>query len=102
MDCNIRIADIGKQTVDVYLPANKTYTIEIDYPFDEPGYFDIKTNSGMGFANLLTHIRKAYDKQYAAAKKSKTNGYWHGMEDLYLEGINVDHKTKKITLDIGS
>ena len=36
------------------------------------------------------------------AEANDEDGYWHGIEDLVIEGINVNHKTKKIELMIGS
>jgi hypothetical protein len=88
---------------DVHLKSNSSYTLIIDYPFEKPGTFKVKTGArGMGTAGLLHIIGKSYIKQYANAEKDDEQGYWHGIGDLVIEGIKVNHKKKLITLDVGS
>lgn len=88
---------------DISLLPNETYVLTIDYPFNKEGEFKIKTsNKGMGFFGLLSHIYKSYIKQYENAENDDDNGYWHGIGDLVIEGIHIDHSKKTITLDIGS
>lgn len=103
--CNVRVEDIeywGKG--DIYLLPNKEYTLTIDYPFSKPGYFKIRTKSGerTGFGEIIKFIYKSYLKQYDSVDEDGDNGYWHGIEDLTIEQISVDHKKKKITIDVGS
>jgi hypothetical protein len=86
---------------DFQLPPNEIYTLVIDYPFDCERRYQIKTGKGMGLAGVFKHIGKAYEKTYADANKGN-NGYWHGIEDLHLEEIKVNHKKKLITLSVGS
>lgn len=104
IDCNIRVDDLefwkGKE---FHLLPNSDYILIIDYPFYKHGEFKVKTNkNGMGLIQLLSHIRKAYDKQYISAETDPENGYWHAIEDLLIEGIDVDHTKKTIKLCVGS
>ena len=99
---NLHIMDIEYWgSGDILLPAKQVYALTIDYPFNDAGHFPIKTGKGLGFVGLMKLIYKYYVKHYANVEKDG-NGYWHGMEDLYLEGIDVDHKAKTIKLDVGS
>lgn len=106
IDCDIQVASIeywkGK---DLWLEANETYMLTIDYPFNISTDFPVKTGkNGLGLFGLLPHISKAYDKKYAAidSGKNKEDGYWHGIGDLKIEGIDVDHSKKTIKLHVGS
>jgi hypothetical protein len=102
VSCNFRVAEVEYwEKKGFRLPAYKTYVLIIDYPFDKEGYFPINTGKGMGVLDLLPHIYEAYKEQYRDAKKNK-NGYWHGIGDLFVEGIKVNHQSKKITLEVGS
>ena len=85
------------------LPANKTFDLVLDYPFGgtREHHFPIKTGKkGMGLVALLGKIGKAYEKIYEDPDENDVFG--HDIDDLQLEGIQVNHKTKKITLSIGS
>lgn len=54
----------------------------------------------MGLGKLLQKIGEAYRKVYEEEDKY---GVWgHYITDLAIEGIKVNYKTKKITLDVGS
>lgn len=101
--CDIKVDAIeywkGK---DFWLPARRAYTLIIDYPFNKEGRFQIKTGKGMGLLGLMARVYKAYKTMYRRAEKDDEQGYWHGIEDLVVEGITVNHKTKVIRLDIGS
>lgn len=99
---NLKVEDIHYWgTGDFRLPANKVYTLVIDYPFESERRYQIKTGGGMGLVNLFKHIGSAYNRTYADADKGN-NGYWHAVEDLYIEEIKVNHKKKLITLSVGS
>lgn len=103
INCNVRVEELEYWgSGDLSLPANQTYTLVVDYPFSIPGHFPIKTGKGMGLSGLFKEIYKAYIKQYVNAEKQDDNGYWHGIEDLAIQGIRVNHKKKEITLDVGS
>jgi hypothetical protein len=83
------------------LPTNQTFDLIINYPLDREYHFVIKTGKkGMGLIDLLRKIGKVYNKIYFDPDKY---GVWgHDIHDLQLEGINVDFKTKKITIEVGS
>lgn len=85
------------------LPANKTFDLIIDYPLGgaQPVHFPIKTGKrGMGLIVLLGKIGQAYEKLYEDPDGNHI--YGHGIDDLQLEGIDINYKTKKIILYIGS
>lgn len=93
------------------LPANKTYELVIDYPLTKPARFKINTGKkGMGLIALLGRIGKLYQRVYDKEDATLTSeseggcyGIWgHDIGDLSIEGINIDHKKKLITLDVGS
>lgn len=87
---------------DLWLPGNRTYTLVIDYPFSKAAEYEIKTKKGMGLAGLMKQIYKCYIRKYRAAERDDDDGYWHGIDDLVIEGIRVNHKKKTIRLDVGS
>jgi hypothetical protein len=101
----IPVAQLGatwKGEID-RLSANQTFDLVLDYPFDgeRKHHFPIKTGkNGMGLIALLGKIGQAYEKIYEDPEENGVEG--HDIDDLQLEGINVNYKTKKITLDIGS
>lgn len=93
------------------LPPNRTYELTIDYPLSNPATYKIKTGKkGMGLIKLLKAIGKAYERTYAREDRTLKSeeeggvyGIWgHDIGDLALEGISINHKTRKIRLDIGS
>ena|ERR1700722_1156714 len=103
------------------LPANQTYKMEITYPLHHPATVKVKTGkSGMGLIGLLNTIGKTYGKIYqeeeeaaGVPEQSETmynrrttdgpHGIWgHDIGDLVIEGITIDHQSKKIGLFIGS
>jgi hypothetical protein len=85
------------------LPANKTYTLVIDYPFAgmREHLFPIKTGkNGLNVLVLLAKIGKAYEKLY---EDPEGNGvFGHSIDDLSLGEICVNHKTKQITIGVDS
>lgn len=92
------------------LPPNSSYELEIDYPLDRPAKFKINTGkNGMSLVVLLGKIGKYYHKVYEqedldiANHKEGRYGIWgHDIEDLSLEGLDINHKRKTIKLSIGS
>ena len=86
---------------EVCLKPNSTYTLIVSYPLDKEYSFPIKVGkSGMGSFGLVSKVGQIYDQIYA--EESKYGVWGHGIDDLCLEGFNIDHKTKKIKLYIGS
>jgi hypothetical protein len=95
------------------LPPNETYELKIDYPLTHPARFNIKTGAkGMNIIQLIKKIGELYEMIYEAEPDNDEpcdededvlyGIYGHGIDDLSLSGINVNHTTKKITLDVGS
>ena len=88
---------------DVNLPPNKTYRLMINYPFSKAFLYKFKTGkTGMGIGALLGKIYECYVKQYKAAETDSEQNYWHIIEDLAIEGIEIDHKNNTIYLSMGS
>lgn len=87
---------------DLWLPGNRTYTLIIDYPFSKVAEYEIKTKKGMGLAGLMKQIFKCYIRKYRDAERDDDDSYWHGIDDLVIEGIRVNHKRKTIRLDVGA
>lgn len=88
---------------DIYLPPNETFELQIDYPCDKT-IFKINTGAkGMGSFGLVKEIGKGYQEIYKNAETTNPFNVWgHGIEDLALEGIDVDFTNKKIKLHVGS
>jgi hypothetical protein len=92
------------------LPANQTYDLLIDYPLTHPATVKIKTGKGgMNLIKLVKVIGNAYTKIYEAEPDSEycdedgTYDIWgHGIDDLCLVGIDINHTSKKITLGVDS
>lgn len=101
VNCFIPVSYLEDCKGDVSLLPNEYYSLVIDYPFDKPMKILISSGeNGMGLAPLLREIGKAYKMAYAFQDQY---GIWgHGMGDLMLESINVDHVKKLITLGVGS
>ena len=93
------LTDIGVNWKN--LPPNQTFELLIDYPLHNPTTFNIKTGKkGMSLVKLLSQVGKSYEKVYANPNKY---GIWgHCIGDLYDEGIEVNVKTNKIHLIMGS
>ena len=89
---------------DINLPPNETYSMEIRYPFTNPPIFvEVKTGkNGMGIGGLFKAIWKAYDVRFAKLYLGQDGSALHSVEELFLEGIDVDHKKRTIGLLIGS
>jgi hypothetical protein len=85
------------------LPANQTFDLVLDYPFGGAvkHHFPIKTGKrGLGLIGLLGKIGQAYEKIY---ENPDDNGvFGHDIYDLQLSRVNVNFKTKVITLDVDS
>jgi hypothetical protein len=87
----------------VSLYPNKEYTLIIDYPFHKEHKFKIKSGKvGIKFLPLCKKIGSFYEKAYAEAEEDDSDDYWHGIGDLVIEGIHVDHKKRIVLLDMGS
>lgn len=103
INCNIPV-DQGQywDGRDFWLPGNRAYTLVIDYPFSKEALYKIQTKKGMGLSGLVKQIYKSFVRKYKVADKSDDDGYYHGIGDLVIEGIRVNHQKKIIRLDIGS
>ena len=100
ISCNYHLWDCNVKG-DCFLPPETTYTLCIDYPLGIPATFQIKSGEkGMGTNSLIGKIAKCYKDVYKTPEKYQIWG--HDIGDLYLEGLEVDHKTKEIWLYIGS
>ena len=92
------------------LPANKIYELVIDYPLTHPAVYKIKTGKkGLGLVALFGKIGKLYQRTYdkedatLETEDGGCYGIWgHSIGHLAIEGINVDHKRRLITLNVGS
>lgn len=86
------------------LPPNSTYTCKVSYPFDNG--FTMQVNAGdkgMTLKAFNTKLRDAYKRHYKAIDADKIDdGYWHGLDDLFLEGVDVNDDEKTIGIVIGS
>jgi hypothetical protein len=89
----------------LYLPPNNKFELIINYPLSHPARININTGkTGMRFIGLVKKIKKAYHKIYEQDDKDPDlyGIYGHSIDDLMLEGIEVDFIKKRITLSIGS
>lgn len=83
------------------LPPNNIYQLYIDYLIREQVIFPIKVGKRwMSLSKLLVKIGLAYQNVYQNANHFGV--YGHCIDDLYLEGIEVDHKKLTIKLTVGS
>jgi len=84
------------------LSKDTVYTLHLDYPYFEthkPFTHQFKTSSkGMTFLELWAMIWKQYKVLYG------TPGYtfFHDIEGIFLEDIEIDYQKKIITPSIGS
>lgn len=83
------------------LPPNSNYEVIVDYPLESSVKFKITTgHKGLPSGKLLQKIGKIYERIYQNPDKYKV--YGHSLEDLILETVRINHKTKQIALDLGS
>lgn len=107
VDTNVSIEWLaGKQWTsrnknEINLPPNSTYKLIVDYPVMDPVEFKFSTKNGMGIQGLLIQIGKAYRKIYDD-RNNKYGAYGHGIEDLTLSGIEINHNLKTIKLCVDS
>jgi hypothetical protein len=104
INCAVSLADCGdpdQWSGDFSrLPPNKVYNLRIDYPCT-PTIFAIKTGKkGLSLINLMHKIILSYGKIYDNV--DKYNVWGHDMDDLVIAEIEVNHKTKTISLGVDS
>lgn len=91
---------------NVTIPPNKTYTLRLDYPFaGEKHYFTIKSGKKSLSANdLIGKICSIYENKIYKndATMDKYGVFGHGIDDLTLSEIKVNHVKKTITIGTGS
>jgi len=87
--------------MEVVLPSNRTFTLEIDYPLETAYTQTIRTGvRGMTRRVLVNKIVKAYEHVYANEDKY---GVWgHHMTDLFLHTVNVTNDGKALLVDCDS
>lgn len=115
--CDLRIADWAKYSKNngngLDLEPNSVYKVKFTYPLTDSSTLTITTKKkGMGALELLLTVcqeyRRIYDEEEEYFEKNPNGdsppyGIWgHDIEDLYLEGLEVNHKNKTITLFVGS
>lgn len=100
-----------KSTKDIWLEPNQIFEVKIDYPLSHPAKFKLRTGKdGMGIFGIATAICKKYQEIYDEEDERGEDedgdtkyGIWgHDIEDLHLEGININFEKKTITIDVGS
>ena len=101
--CHVNISEWTK-IKNINLSPNQIYTLIIDYPFgwNDRGYdFRIKTGpNGKTTVDIINEIVKAYNKIYEDPDKYGVFG--HGIEDLNLSEISVNHARKIIKIGVDS
>lgn len=101
VSCNISIDSLDSCSGNIFLPPGQCYQLTINYPLEtQYNIFIETTKNGMGLSQLLFEIGKAYKRIYESPKRYGV--YGHSINDLYLEGIDVDHDKQIITLSVGS
>lgn len=113
--CDLKIADWAKYSKknDLDLKPNSEYKVKFDYPLDKPNTLTLTTKKeGMSALDLLLTICQEYQRIYSEEEKyfeenpdgdEPPYGFWgHCIDDLYLEELEVNHKTKSIKLFVGS
>jgi hypothetical protein len=73
----------------------------LNYPLSKEFSFIVKTGKkGLDLPALLKKIAQTYVKIY---KHGDKYGIWgHGIEDLSIQTIHVDHEKKRIKVGMGS
>lgn len=103
INCDINISQ-WESAKNVTLLPNKEYILTIDYPFgwNDRGYdFKIKTgHDGKTTVDVINEIVKAYKCIYKNPEKYGVFG--HGIEDLNLTRISVNHVKKTIIIGVDS
>lgn len=86
------------------LPPKQKYNLIIDYPLSNHAVYNINTGkNGMSLLQLITKIRNLYHRVYKVDETSDRYEVWgHGIGDLVIEGIEIDHRKKLIRLGMGS
>ena len=113
-NCNIEIDTWDFSGSELFLPPNEIYVLKIDYPLSCAVEINIKTGKkGLGFAGIINKIVKSYKEIYKEEEDwdslhgdcdydSPYGIGLHGIGDLAISGICVDHKKKNINLYISS
>ena len=97
--CNFRIK--ADPVREVTMISGKTYQVVIDYPLDAPVSFPVEVpGTGMTTMQLIDQIREIYRKIYKTPAKFRVWG--HGIDDLWVEEIHINHEKGLINLRMGS
>lgn len=85
----------------VTLPPNTEYTLRITYPIEE--IVSTKIKVGEKEMSELQLCREIFLVYYQIYQDPEKYGVWgHGLGDLVLESIEVDHDQKSIKIFVGS
>lgn len=86
---------------DLYLAPNQVYMFIFDYPLSQEAHFLVNTGKrGMGTGEIIRKAGVLYNQIYRYPVKY---GIWgHDIEDLYFEGISVDHDRRFVSFAVGS
>lgn len=103
INCDVHISQWGSRgnATDIFLPPNENFVLIIDYPLNIAAEFKFDTGkAGLGFAGIVNKIANAYSKIYD--NEEKYGVYGHSFNDLVLEGMEVNFKSKTINIFVGS
>lgn len=102
IDCFISITDLAALSSgsSIKIPPNETYRLTINYPVKEERTFPIEGGEfGLLLLDLFAEIEICYWKVFEEQPFNTIN---HGIEDLTLEGMEINHDEKTIGLSVGS
>jgi hypothetical protein len=96
--------DDNHRAMTKILPPNRVYTCKVDYPFNTGFTFKVKVGeNGMTLKGFVTRLSNAYKKHYEKIENDEVDdGYWHGIDDLYLEKTLINDESLTIEVWIGS
>jgi hypothetical protein len=102
---NIKVIDLENylKLDEIYLLPDKDYVLVIRYPLSKAYEKTISSGKGMRIGGILNEIHLGYKHIYEEAEKENPYGVWgHGIRDLWLETIQIDHEKLTIGLGMGS
>jgi hypothetical protein len=119
---NIKKAALKNKKWNRVITPSKTLVFMLDYPLNKPVYFQLKMRKpGIQLKHLVRAVQRAYRKIYQVEATTSnieaghipgmlnrnetdgTYGIWgHDLDDLVIEEISYDRKTKVWSFYIGS
>ena len=90
---------------DVRLPPNQPYTLIMDYLFDDLVEVEFNTGIGIGIYGIMSIIGQEYKKLFDTAEKEgriikNSAGKEVDLNDIWLESIHVDMRTKRVRVEV--